>query len=173
MENPINKPENIKSDNVNFSTGMFIDGAQIHKGYIIDLLTLSSNYYLPTSYNMEEAMQQKLNLDYKYNISFDLNDSDFAFIYNGKEWTRIRLSDFKAYKDIPNKNKLELNHIYIIRGNKASNSRSVRKILVIEITEKTIVTQNLDIESRPQYRELIEDFHYDWKILEDLGLQII
>lgn len=67
---------------------------------------------------------------------------------------------------------LEANNIYIIKGNKASNDRVIRKILVIEVTEHTIVTQNLDSENKPKYRELTVDFSYDWKVLEKLGLNI-
>ena len=68
--------------------------------------------------------------------------------------------------------KMQENHIYILKGNKASNDRIIRKVLIIEKTEHTIVSQNLDSENKPKYRELIVDFEYDWKVLEDLGLNI-
>jgi len=65
---------------------------------------------------------------------------------------------------------IESNHIYILKGNKPSNNRTVKKILVLELTEHTIFTQNLDSEGKIKVRDSLENFNYDWKAIEDLGL---
>jgi len=66
--------------------------------------------------------------------------------------------------------KIESNHIYIIKGNRPTNRSIVKKILVLELTEYTIFTQNLDSEGKIKVRDSLEDFNYDWKAIEDLGL---
>lgn len=64
---------------------------------------------------------------------------------------------------------IKVNHSYIVKGNKALNFDFIRKIFVVEVTKTTVYYQNMDAESKNKTRQLISDFVYDWKIVEDLG----
>jgi hypothetical protein len=62
---------------------------------------------------------------------------------------------------------------YILQGNRSYDYNTLMKVLVIEVTNETILFQNLDVDSKPKFRMTKENLDYHYKILETMPKEIL